>query len=347
VKSAPDLGKSRCRIQIEPKPEGTFRVHDSTRWDTRLAVTTNGNNVIAHAGAATLRLTADRAGLTKALSDTLRREDFTPGHDRGRVLVDAAVMMADGGNTLRAIDVLRHHSDLLGEVASPATLCRALGEIDAACLDDLDAARARVRQRVWNLIVARHGRIPAAEVPSGDLGEQIVLRVDAHFIEATSNKELAQRLRGRFGHHPIAVFCDNTRECLAVQLRRGGAGANDADDHIRVLTRAVTQIPPHWRRNLLITVDGAGATHKLLDWIAAWYYLQGIAADLIAWLKLLGCKGHLARAEPRTLQFQIFHTPATLTRGGRRRWLNLPPDWPWSTHIQAIFDLLFALPVPT
>ena len=52
----------------------------------------------------------------------------------------------------------------------------------------------------------------------------------------TDDKELAQRLRGRFGHHPIAVFCDNTRECMAVQLRRGGAGANDADDHIRVLT---------------------------------------------------------------------------------------------------------------
>src|SRR5262245_29142638 len=81
-------------------------------------------------------------------------------------------MMADGGNTLRAIDVLRHQSDLLGEVASPATLCRTLGDIDAACLTDLDAARARVRQRVWDLIVARHGRIPAAEVPSGDLGEQ-------------------------------------------------------------------------------------------------------------------------------------------------------------------------------
>jgi hypothetical protein len=159
--------------------------------------------------------------VTTALSDTLHRDGFTPDHDRGRVLVDAAVMMADGGNTLRAIDVLRHQEDLLGEVASPATLCRTLGELDAACLEDLDATRARVRARVWSLIVARHGRIPAAQVPSGDLGEQIVLRVDAHFIDATSNKELAQRLRGRFGRHPLAVFCDNTRECLAVQLRRG------------------------------------------------------------------------------------------------------------------------------
>lgn len=500
-------------------------MNDSTRWDAGLTVTANGDNIIAHAGAATLRLTADRVGLTRALSQALHRDDFDPDHDRGRVVVDAAVMMAGGGNTLRAIDTLRHAEDLLGPVASPATLCRTLGELDAACLQQLDATRARVREQVWNLIAARHGRIPPAAVPTGDLGDQIVLRIDAHFIDATSNKELAQRLRGRFGHHPIAVFCDNTRECLIVQLRRGGAGANDADDHIEALTRAIAQIPARWRHNLLITADGAGATHKLLDWIeglnrpattddpgmrveysvgwpvdahtaraiahlptddwtpmlaadglpgtparldvesgpdtvgevaeitallphlhtwpeglrvfvrrvkplrdttpkplkgieqleldlqtdvsgwryeafatnhnipptpqetpqqitafldgrhrvharvedhfrwgndtgarrlpskkftvnAAWYTIHAIATDLIAWLKLLGCDNHLARAEPRTLQFRIFHAPASLTRGGRQRRLNFPPDWPWTAHIQAIFTRLFAIPAP-
>jgi hypothetical protein len=121
-------------------------------------------------GCCQLRLLADRTGLTRALSDTLHRDEFTPGHDRGRVLADAAVMMADGGNTIRGIDVLRHHRDLLDEVASPATLSRALTEIDTAALADLDTARAQVRARVWNLIVARHGRIPPALVPTGDLG---------------------------------------------------------------------------------------------------------------------------------------------------------------------------------
>jgi hypothetical protein len=80
---------------------------------------------------------------------------------------------------------------------------------------------------------------------------------------------------------------------------------------------------------------------------AAWYRTQAIATDLIAWLQLLGCHGHHTRAEPRTLQYQIFHTPATLTRGGRQRSLNFPPDWPFTTHIQAIFQRLFALPHPT
>lgn len=105
---------------------------DVTGWSRRLTVTAGGKGVVSHAGAVALRLTADRTGLTAALSRALYREDFTPGHDRGRVLADAAVMMADGGNTVRGIDVLRHQRDLLGEVASPATLSRALGEVDQA-----------------------------------------------------------------------------------------------------------------------------------------------------------------------------------------------------------------------
>jgi Transposase DDE domain group 1 len=178
-------------------------------------------------------------------------------------------MMADGGNTIRGIDVLRHRTDLLGEVASPSTLGRALGEVDQDRLERINAARAAVRARVWNLVAARHGRIPPARVPNGDLGDQIVLRIDAHFIDAYSRKEQAGRLRGRYGLHPMAVICDNTGECLAEQLRGGTAGANDADDHIALLTRAIAQIPEPWRHNLLITADGAGATHKLLVWIAS------------------------------------------------------------------------------
>jgi hypothetical protein len=253
--------------QMKPMPRGTFRVYDFTGWSKGLTVTADGDAVIPHAGAAALRLTADRTGLTTALSRALQRDGFTPGHDRGRVLTDTALMMADGGNTVRGIDVLRHQRDLLGEVASAATVSRALAEVDQQTLERIDAARAQVRARVWKLIVARHGRIPPARVPTGDLGGQIVLRIDAHFINVYSRKEHAGRLRGRYGLHPLAVVCDNTDECLADQLRPGTAGANDAADHITLLTRAIAQIPEPWRRNLLITADGAGATHKLLNWL--------------------------------------------------------------------------------
>jgi phage FluMu protein gp41 len=138
-----------------------LRVNDLTGWFEGLTVTTDGDSVISHAGAAALRLTAERTGLITALSRVLRRDGFTPGHDRGRVLTDTAVMMADGGNTVRGIDVLRHQRDLLGEVASPATVSRALAEIDPATLQRMDAARAQVRARVWDLIAARARAHPA------------------------------------------------------------------------------------------------------------------------------------------------------------------------------------------
>jgi len=77
---------------------------------------------------------ADRVGLTGALSDAVVRRDRWPVHDRGRVLVDVAVMIADGGEAIGDIDMLRHLDALFGAVASPATCWRALDEIDPARL---------------------------------------------------------------------------------------------------------------------------------------------------------------------------------------------------------------------
>jgi hypothetical protein len=40
--------------------------------------------------------------------------------------------------------------------------------------------------------------------------------------------------------------------------------------------------------------------------------------------------GSLARAEPKTLRYRILHAAARLTRGGRRRRLNIQASWPWA-----------------
>ncbi|MDW5326736.1 hypothetical protein [Plantactinospora sp. KLBMP9567] len=50
---------------------------------------------MSHVGAALLRMLADRAGVTGALSAGLARTGWWPVHDRGRVLVDLALMIAD------------------------------------------------------------------------------------------------------------------------------------------------------------------------------------------------------------------------------------------------------------
>src|SRR5687767_5551260 len=95
----------------------------SIGWSQGLSVTADGTGMVPLAGAAAVRLLADRVGLTAALSAALTRRRFVPVHDRGRVLVDVATA---GGEVIADIDTLRHHTTLLGAVASPATVWRAL-----------------------------------------------------------------------------------------------------------------------------------------------------------------------------------------------------------------------------
>ena len=95
-----------------------------------------------------------------------------------------------------------------------------------------------------------------------------MLDVDATVVIAHSEKEQATpTFKKTFGYHPIGVWCDNTNDFLAAMLRTGKAGSNTAVDHIEVLTAAIAQVPAPQRKNLLVRSDGAGASHKLLDWL--------------------------------------------------------------------------------
>jgi hypothetical protein len=243
-------------------------VCELTSWSKDLTVEIAGRDVINHAGVAVLRIIADRTGLTSGLSRALARRGFVPVHDRGRVLADAAVLIADGGRVLSDLATLRDQAQLLGPVASDSTLWRALNEIGEAQRRGIARARARTREHVWSLIEKRHGRIPPSRVADTDLGKTIVIRMDASLVIAHSDKQLAAgTYKGSWGHHPLEAWCDNTGESLALLLRTGSAGSNTTADHIEVLTQALTQLPARYRRDLLITVDGAGASHGLVDHI--------------------------------------------------------------------------------
>jgi hypothetical protein len=221
-----------------------------------------------------LRLLADRTGLTGALSAAVARRSFAPGHDRGRVLADVAVMLADGGEVIGDIDVLRHQAGVLGPVASPPTVWRALDEVTPARLRKIQTARERVRRHVWSQLP---DGVPASKVAGTDLGPGVVvLDVDATVVVAHSEKENASpTFKHTFGFHPIGVWCDNTSEFLAAMLRTGRAGSKTATDHIAVLSDAIAQIPAAHRRRLLIRSDGAGASHALLDWLTAQDRVRG------------------------------------------------------------------------
>jgi len=159
--------------------------------------------------------------------------------------------------------VLRHQGGVLGPVASAPTVWRTLDEVTPARLKKIAAARAKVRRHVWAQLAAGDG-IPASKVAGTDLGDVVVLDVDATIVITHSEKEnAAATFKRTFGFHPLAVWCDNTTESLAANLRSGNAGSNTATDHIEVLTDAIAQVPAAYRKNLLIRSDGAGASHQL------------------------------------------------------------------------------------
>ena len=238
-------------------------------WSRGLSVEVGGRDVVSHVGTAVVRLLADRVGLTAGLSAAVPAGGRVLGHDRGRVLTDVAVAIADGGTRIGDVAVLGDQAGLFGSVASTPTVWRTLDEASGR-LDALAQARAAVRARVWDQITARHGGVPACRVAGTDLGDTVVIRLDATIVIAHSEKEQATRTwKKTFGHHPLTAWCDNTGEALVIRPRPGRAGANTAADHIEVLDEAIAQIPARHRSNLLVTVDGAGSTHALVDHLTA------------------------------------------------------------------------------
>jgi hypothetical protein len=240
------------RTHSDPEQKGTSEVkHTEPR--PRFAVTADGKAVVSHVGA---RLLCDLAaalglntGLSSAMAPTRERRG---GYDRGRLLVDLAVMLADGGQAISDLCTLRDQPSLFGEVASVPTAWRTLEAIGPDQLAAIAHARAAARARAW-----------AAGADPG----WYVLDFDATLVHSHSEKEgAAPTYKKGFGFHPLLVYLDATGEALAGKLRSGNAGSNTVADHIEVLDAALAQLPvdPHGHE-LVARADSAGLTHGFLE----------------------------------------------------------------------------------
>lgn len=445
---------------------------------------------MGHVGARLLADLAEATGLERGFCEALgsmRQRDS--GHDPGRVAVDVAVMLADGGEAICDLAVLRDQSDLFGSVASDPTAWRVLAGIDAGALARLRTARAAARELAWAQAAETRGGL-SESTAAGHRVPGLVLDLDASIVVCHSEKESAAATwKGSFGYHPLFCFLDATGEALAGMLRAGNAGSNTTADHISVLDAALEQIPDVHRHGtpILIRSDSAGCTQGLLahirslrehgtdarfsvgvaitedvrqaiiaarDWIpavdaagdprdgaeiceltglvpdggyptgtrfivrrehphpgaqlslfdtiegnrhqvmatdtppgggsiqflearhrnharvednircgkdtgfgrfpsrvfavnAAWLELALTGIDLLAWTKTLLLQGELAKAEPKKLRYRLLHATARITRGGRRTWLRIAENWPWTTELVNAFTTLTALPRPT
>jgi hypothetical protein len=79
-----------------------------------------------------------------------------------------------------------------------------------------------------------------------------------------------------------------------------------------------------------------------------WVLAANIAADLAAWIRLLGLYDcdDLADAEPDTLRYRLLSLPARLVRHARARVLKISRTWPWKEAFLACWQRLCALPAP-
>jgi hypothetical protein len=200
-------------------------------WSNKLAVEVGGAGTVAHADVEALTRQAEIYGPGGGASDT---------------------------TVLRGLDEL---AERLGSNGLPG---RRLSKV-----------MARARERAWAAIIDRHGGLPAVRVAGADLrrpcgdGQQgravVVVRLDATVIQAASGKDGAEPDFKGYGFHPLTAWCSNIGDALAAMLRPGSAGSFTAADHIAVVDAAITQLPPAFRGDLLVTVDGARASHGLVD----------------------------------------------------------------------------------
>jgi hypothetical protein len=238
-----------------------------TGWSKGLEVTGGGQGIVSHAGLVLLRRLADETGLTAGLSKALASRRLLI-HDRGRVLADLACAIADGGEVISDFRVMGDQDEMFGLVASVPTCWRALNEIAAGGsrpLARITGAVSTARRRAWAATAARHGALPGIRIADKTLEQVTCIRLDASVVPACSDKELAEPNFKGFGHHPLLAYCDNTAEPLAGKLRRGGAGSNTTAGHLEVLDAAITALSPAYRRRLMVTADGAGASHGLIE----------------------------------------------------------------------------------
>jgi len=212
-------------------------------------VTADGEGLVSHAGSYLISELADRIGLTDALSQAMApTRERRSAHDPGWVLRDLCVAIADGGDCITDLGVLREQEPLFGEVASETTAHRVVKSIDRERLEAIRQARAAARARAWG---------------AGARPETITLDIDATLIGAHSEKEeAAGNYKGGFGFHPLLCYLDETGEALAGLLRPGNAGSNTAADHFEVLELALEQLPAEdLDREILARADVGGATH--------------------------------------------------------------------------------------
>jgi len=231
-------------------------------------------------------------------------------------------MLADGGDCVADLGVLRDQPQLFGAVASGPTAWRAVQLVDEHVLDGLRDARARVRARAW---------------AAGARPERVVLDFDSHLITSHSEKE---------GAAPTWKRGFAFTRCCVIWMRP----ARHWPGCCGRATPARTPPPPITSGCSSIRCARDAGLKNLpfsaFEANACWLELVLCAQDLICFTQRLLLDGELASCEPKRLRYRLLHVAGRITRHARNTRLRLPRSWPWATALLAAFTRLRVLPAP-
>lgn len=240
-------------------------MRNATRLVRPRSVAGDGTGLVSRGGLVWLAETAELSGLTAGFSSAMaglpRRR-----HDPGRTLAQVVLALADGATALSDVAVLRDQPAMFRPVGSDATLWRTFDQVGPVELRGIASARASARAKAW-------------AAGAGPTAETLVIDMDATIVRTRADKQdAAPTYKRTYGHHPLLAMVAETGEVLAGKLRPGNAGANCAQDHVRVLADAIAQLPDAWRaghgryddealveRRVVVRADSAGASHWLTE----------------------------------------------------------------------------------
>jgi hypothetical protein len=268
-----------------------------------LPVAATGQSLVSHAGLNVVTSFVDALGFRGLCEDRLG-QFVGPGarHRPGTILGSLAVMLAGGGEHVSDLDILRTGAGVFGELASNATISRfferTVTNPDVFTYGFATLTR-ELRSRAWE---SAGDRNPALK---GTALDPLIVDLDATLVTSHSDKDQALgTYKGGYGFAPFIASIDygggnGTGEILAALLRPGNAGANSAEDHIKVFTRAIEQLPDDFYdeqgtligEKVLVRTDSAGASRKFLHHLASLgvqfsvsYPVPVLKAHMVGWI---------------------------------------------------------------
>lgn len=253
--------------------------------NTIIDVTTD-RSICSNAGTLLVADTATTLGITEVLDKHLA--GLTPDtvtHTAGTVMTSLAVALTAGATCLDDLELLRPlvYTGLTRPIGSVTTAHRRVHQL-AESADKVDIALAKamrtIRTRAWNAL----GPLNPTKIATRD--DPLIVDIDASLIHIHSNKQdAAPTYKGGYGFHPLCAFLDYGPglggEPLALLMRPGNAGANNADDHITLIKSAYRALPESQRggnigHKILVRTDGAGGTKN----VASYLHSRGFAYSL-------------------------------------------------------------------